>query len=74
MSIATLCVLQLLVGVLIDRRYDPGIVRFLPYAVWYPIIYWAFLALTTVVALPHLLRRPSRQSVRWSTARVGSAS
>lgn len=74
MSIATLCLLQLLVGVLIDRRYDPGIVRFLPYAVWYPIIYWAFLALTTVVALPHLLRRPSRQSVRWSTARVGSAS
>jgi poly-beta-1,6-N-acetyl-D-glucosamine synthase len=74
MSIATLCLLQLLVGVLIDRRYDPRIVRFLPYAVWYPIVYWAFLALTTVVALPYLVRRPSRQAVRWSTARVGSAS
>lgn len=74
MSIASLCLLQLLIGVLIDRRYDPGIVRFLPYAVWYPIIYWAFLAMTTVVALPHLLRRPDRQSVRWSTARVGKAS
>lgn len=74
MAIATLCLLQLLTGVLIDRRYDPRVVRYLPYAVWYPMIYWAFLALTTVVALPHLLRRPSRQAVRWTTARVGSAS
>lgn len=74
MAIATLCLVQLLTGVLIDRRYDPRVVRYLPYAVWYPLIYWAFLALTTVVALPHLLRRPSRQAVRWSTARVGSAS
>lgn len=74
MSIATLCLLQLLIGVLIDRRYDPGVTRFLPYAVWYPIIYWAFLALTTVVALPHLFRKPARQAVRWSTARVGSGS
>lgn len=73
MAIATLCLLQLLVGVLIDRRYDPRIVRFLPYAVWYPIIYWAFLALATVVTLPHLLRSPARQAVRWSTARVGRA-
>lgn len=73
MAIATLCLLQLLIGVLIDRRYDPGIVRFLPYAVWYPIIYWAFLALTTVVALPSLVRRPSKQAVRWTTARVGRA-
>lgn len=74
MAIATLCLLQLLTGVLIDRRYDSRVVRYLPYAVWYPMIYWAFLALTTVVALPHLLRRPSRQAVRWTTARVGSAS
>lgn len=74
MAIATLCMLQLLIGVLIDRRYDRGIVRFLPYAVWYPIVYWAFLALTTVCALPHLVRTPAKESVRWSTARVGSAS
>lgn len=71
MAIATLCLLQLTVGVWIDRRYDPGITRFLPYAVWYPLIYWAFLAVTTVVALPTLFRRPAGQAVRWSTARVG---
>ncbi len=73
MSIATLCLLQLLTGVLIDRRYDRGIARFLPYAVWYPMVYWAFLALTTVRALPYLFRAPAREAVRWNTARTGSA-
>lgn len=73
MAIATLCLMQLLTGVLIDRRYDRGITRFLPYAVWYPLVYWAFLALTTVRALPYLLRAPAREAVRWSTARTGSA-
>lgn len=73
MAIATLCLLQLLTGVLIDRRYDRGIVRFLPYAVWYPLVYWAFLALTTVRALPYLFKAPAREAVRWSTARTGSA-
>lgn len=74
MAIATICMLQLLTGVLIDRRYDPRVLRYLPYAVWYPIVYWAFLALTTVVALPHLVRKPAEQAVRWSTARVGKGS
>ena len=36
MTIATICLLKLLTGTLIDRRYDRGIVRFLPYAVWLP--------------------------------------
>ena len=74
MAIATLCLLQLLTGVLIDRRYDRGIVRYLPYAVWYPLVYWAFLALTTVRALPYLLKAPAHEAVRWTTARTGSAS
>jgi biofilm PGA synthesis N-glycosyltransferase PgaC len=74
MAIATLCLVQILTGVLIDSRYDPRIVRYLPYAVWYPMIYWAFLAVTTVRALPYLLREPAKRSVRWSTARVGDAS
>jgi biofilm PGA synthesis N-glycosyltransferase PgaC len=71
MAIASICLLQLLAGALIDRRYDRGIVRFLPYAVWYPIIYWAFLAVTTVIALPYLWRRPASESVRWQTQREG---
>ena len=74
MAIASICLLQLLTGALVDRRYDRGILRLLPYAVWYPLLYWAFLALTTVLSLPYLFRRPVRESVRWTTAREGKAS
>jgi biofilm PGA synthesis N-glycosyltransferase PgaC len=71
MTIGTLCLLQLLVGTLVDRRYDPGILRHYAYAVWYPLVYWMFLSLTTVLSLGWLFRRPVRKSVRWSTARTG---
>ncbi len=74
MTIGTLCLLQLAMGAVIDRRYDRGILRYYPYAVWYPIVYWMFLAVATVIALPHLIRRPGRDSVVWTTRRQGSAS
>lgn len=73
MTIGTLCLLQLLVGALVDRRYDPGILRFYAYAVWYPLIYWMFLSVTTVLSLGWLLRRPQAASVRWNTQRTGPA-
>jgi biofilm PGA synthesis N-glycosyltransferase PgaC len=72
MTIGTLCLLQLLVGTLVDRRYDPGILRHYPYAVWYPLVYWMLLSLTTVLSLGWLIRRPQRLPVRWSTARKGA--
>jgi biofilm PGA synthesis N-glycosyltransferase PgaC len=73
MTIATLCLVQLSMGTLIDRRYDPSIVRMLPYSVWYPIVYWMFLSLGTVLSLHWLFRRPARTSVRWNTQRTGAS-
>jgi biofilm PGA synthesis N-glycosyltransferase PgaC len=73
MTIATLCLVQLSMGTLIDRRYDRSIVRMLPYAVWYPIVYWMFLSLGTVLSLHWLFRRPARTSVRWNTQRTGAS-
>jgi biofilm PGA synthesis N-glycosyltransferase PgaC len=72
MTIGTLCLLQLLVGTLVDRRYDPGILRYYAYAVWYPLVYWMFLSVTTVLSLTWLLRRPAKAPVRWNTQRTGS--
>ena len=73
MVIATVCLGQLLTGALIDRRYDARILRLYPYSVWYPIIYWAFLAVTTVISLPYLFRKPAKTGIRWVTSREGSA-
>ncbi|MBS0592196.1 MAG: poly-beta-1,6 N-acetyl-D-glucosamine synthase [Proteobacteria bacterium] len=72
MTIGTLCLLQLLTGALVDRRYDPGILRFYAYAVWYPLVYWMFLSVTTVLSMGWLLRRPRADSIRWNTQRAGS--
>lgn len=74
MTIATICLAQLFTGAWVDRRYDPDIVRFVPYAVWYPLVYWMFQSVTTVLSLSYLFRRPQREAVRWRTAREGAAS
>lgn len=73
MTIATVALLQLLAGTLLDRRYDPGTLKYYPYAVYYPIVYWMLLAWTNFVSLPWLFRRPSRQPIRWRTLRKNFA-
>lgn len=69
MTIATLAMLQLLTGTLLDRRYDPDTLKYYPYAVYYPIVYWMLLAWANFISLSWLFRRPSRQPIRWHTVR-----
>jgi biofilm PGA synthesis N-glycosyltransferase PgaC len=53
-------IVQAAVGVWIDRRYDPGIVRQLPWAPWYPLCYWVLCVLLVVRGtLPGLLKGPA---------------
>jgi len=70
MVIATACVLQIVVGTLIDRSYDRATTGYFPYAVYYPIIYWAVLQIAAVIALPHLFKKPSQKAVKWTTHRT----
>ncbi len=71
MTIGTLCLTQLLTGVMLDSRYDPSIVRHFPVAVTYPIIYWMLMSIITAYATPiGLFMRPRRGSVtQWKTPR-----
>jgi biofilm PGA synthesis N-glycosyltransferase PgaC len=71
MVIGTLCLTQLLTGVLLDGRYDRTVVRHYPVAVSYPIIYWMLMALITVFSTPvGLLQRARRGDVTlWRTER-----
>jgi biofilm PGA synthesis N-glycosyltransferase PgaC len=71
MTIGTLCLTQLLTGVLLDSRYDRTVVRSYPVAVSYPIIYWMLMSLITAFATPlGLLKRTSRGDVsQWKTER-----
>jgi hypothetical protein len=60
-----------MVGVLLERRYDPSVSRFYYVAVFYPIVYWMLMAVVTVVATPMgWIRLPRRGTVtRWRTRR-----
>lgn len=69
MVIATLAMLQLLAGTLMDRKYDPDTPKYYPYAVYYPIVYWMILAVTNFISIPWLFRRPAKQAIHWRTQR-----
>jgi biofilm PGA synthesis N-glycosyltransferase PgaC len=70
MSMATVCLTQLLTGVLLDRRYDHELGRSYIVAVFYPLIYWMFLAIVTVRSTPvGFLLQPERKGTQWKTRR-----
>ena len=69
MVIASMAMLQLLTGTLMDRKYDPDTLKYYVYAVYYPIVYWMILAVTHFISIPWLFRRISKQPVHWRTKR-----
>jgi biofilm PGA synthesis N-glycosyltransferase PgaC len=70
MSMATVCLGQLLTGVLLDRRYDSGLGRSYAVAIFYPLIYWMLLALVTFRSTPAgFFLEPERKATRWKTRR-----
>jgi poly-beta-1,6-N-acetyl-D-glucosamine synthase len=74
MVIASLSVVQLTVGALLDARYERGVLRALPVAVLYPIAYWMFMAVITVISTPRGLSRGAVKVARWRTPRDVSRS
>jgi biofilm PGA synthesis N-glycosyltransferase PgaC len=52
MVIATVCLLQLLTGVILDRAYDKVLLKYYVVAVFYPLVYWILMAVITVTTAP----------------------
>ena len=71
MTIGTLCLIQLLTGVVLDSRYDRSVLSAFPVAVAYPIVYWMLMSLCTAVSTPAGLVRGARSGrvTQWRTAR-----
>jgi biofilm PGA synthesis N-glycosyltransferase PgaC len=71
MLISTVCLSQLLTGVLLDRHYDRGLGWYYGVAVFYPIIYWILLAIITATYSPRgLMRNPlAGRLTRWQPVR-----
>lgn len=66
MLIGTMCLIQLLTGVILDRRYDRRIPVYYFTAVFYPLMYWILMAVITSVSTPGpIFSRKPRGPVRW---------
>jgi biofilm PGA synthesis N-glycosyltransferase PgaC len=65
MLIATVCVVQLVTGVVLDRSYDRTLPRYFVTAVFYPLVYWILMAVITVVTHPQGLN-VNRQKSRYT--------
>ena len=63
--ISLMCLIQFLVSILIDSRYDKSLLKVYFWVVWYPVVYWIFNALSAVVATPVGLRRDMTTTAVW---------
>lgn len=50
--LSTACLVQFGVSLLLDRRYEPGVERYLLMMIWYPLAYWLLGWTTTLAAVP----------------------
>jgi biofilm PGA synthesis N-glycosyltransferase PgaC len=70
MMIASVCIIQLTVGVILDRHYDRTVLGYAAYSILYPLIYWAITSTIAFLYTPvgFLRRRP--QVTLWKTERT----
>lgn len=53
---------QALVSHLVERRYEPDMLRNLFWIIWFPLAFWLLSTATTVAALPRALTRPRKST------------
>ena len=66
--LATVCIIQFLVSMILDRKYDYNFFRYYFWAIWYPLFYWYFNAIIVCIALPKaLLAYGKHESATWDS-------
>lgn len=65
--LAMTCLLQFVVSLLIDQRYEPGLARSLYWIIWYPFAFWMINLATSLVSFPKVMLRIRRRRARWTS-------
>ncbi|MEH6558555.1 MAG: poly-beta-1,6-N-acetyl-D-glucosamine synthase [Oceanicoccus sp.] len=65
--LAITCLLQFMVSLIIDSRYEKGLWKYFFWMVWYPLAYWMINTLTIIVAAPMVIFRSSEATGRWES-------
>lgn len=65
--LAIVCLMQLMVGLLIDSQFEKGIFRMFFWLIWYPCIYWILNAMVTIVGVPKALLKKKGTPAVWES-------
>ncbi len=63
--IGTTCLLQMLLSMLLDHRYDQKLMRYYLWTIWYPFGFWMVNMFTIIAAIPKTLLRKRGLRARW---------
>jgi biofilm PGA synthesis N-glycosyltransferase PgaC len=63
--LGTTCLLQILVSMSLERRYDYHLLRYYYWMIWYPLAYWMLNMTTTVVAVIKVIVRERGACACW---------
>lgn len=61
------CLMQFLVSLLIDKRYEDKLLRHFFWIVWYPLAYWMINVFTTAAALPKAIFMGRNKTGTWTS-------
>ena len=63
--LGVMCLLQFLVSLYIERRYERNVAGSLFWVIWFPMVYWMIGLFTTLVAFPKVMLKRKRARARW---------
>ncbi|MBR3598854.1 MAG: poly-beta-1,6 N-acetyl-D-glucosamine synthase [Lachnospiraceae bacterium] len=70
--LSTVCVIQFVVAMLLDSRYDKGLLKNGIVAIWYPFMYWYINAIIVITTLPDLFKKKKKLAT-WDSPDRGLA-
>jgi len=65
--LAIVCLCQVLIGLLIDSKFEKGIIKMFFWLIWYPCIYWVLNASVTIIGLPKALLKKKGTPAVWES-------
>lgn len=74
MLLGIMCLLQFVVSLYIERRYERQVAGALFWVIWFPMVYWMIGLFTTVVAFPKVMLKRQRARARWVSPDRGKRS
>lgn len=63
--LAVTYLLQSLIGIMLDSKYEPGRLRFIFWIIWYPLVFWLLQTCAAVAGLVKYILIPKSRKGRW---------